>query len=145
LEILLLVPLLIGAALVCWYLVHKESFKLAFLGKPNPVKQAPPSTDVERIAGREYGGTGYINEPIHPEVVVEPRHRIIKHDYYHAYGNERWPQWHCKCGANGYAITTPYDSLEDTEREARRDGQDHVRKAIQIDENLKKTNGNFAF
>ncbi len=87
------------------------------------------------------------HEPMAPVPGKAPvaRHEIIKHDYYPAYGNERWPRWTCKCGDNGYAITTKYESLEATEREARRDGQDHVRKATVIDDRLDKSNGKFAF
>jgi hypothetical protein len=148
LEALIWVLLLI-VVIGFFFWKYPDLLKGAFFPEKKTVEQAKPvTTEIARMP--KYGQTGYedigsINEPLQPPVVKVPRHEIIKHDYYNAYANERWPQWHCKCGDSGYAITTVYESLEATEREARRDGQDHVRKATIIDERLEKTNGNFAF
>lgn len=128
-----------------------ELMKEIFSFKKKPVEPPAPSVSAEvvrvhdhsRSGGHEH--IGYINEPIQPPVVKVPKHEIIKHDYYNAYNSERWPRWTCKCGQSGYAITTKFESLETTEREARRDGQDHVRKATIIDDRLEQSNGKFAF
>jgi hypothetical protein len=133
--------------------MHPDLMKEIFSFEKKPVEPVEPAPEpVEPVPGKAisradslaYEDMGHIHEPLQPPTPVS-RHEIIKHDYYNSYGNERWPRWTCKCGDSGYAITTPYESLEATEREARRDGQDHVRKAIQIDERLKETDGKFAF
>lgn len=128
----------------------KELF--SFKKKKKPVEPTAPSVSAEVVRVHDHsrsGGhenIGYINEPIQPPVAPKvTRHEIVKHDYYHAYASERWPRWVCKCGDSGYAITTEYEPLEATEREARRNGQDHVRKATAIDDRLEKSNGKFAF
>lgn len=144
--------ILVLAVLAYCFWKYPARMKEIFSFKPKTVEPpAPPvSAEVVKIHDHSRSGghehIGYINEPLHRATGAKiSRHEIIKHDYYNAYANERWPQWHCKCGDSGYAITTVYESLEATEREARRDGQDHVRKATIIDDRLEKTDGKFAF
>jgi hypothetical protein len=141
-------------ALFVWYMTDRKSFTATFLGKKRPVEPVPhsyepaapaPGKAISRADSLAYEHVSDIHEPMAQPPAKVVRHEIIKHDYYHAYSNNRWPQWTCKCGDSGYAITTKYESLEKTEAEARRNGQDHVRKATIIDDRLEKTNGKFAF
>lgn len=135
----------------CCFWKFPALMKEIFSFKKKPVEPPAPPVSAEVVKVRDhirsggYIGIGHINEPIRQAVAPVARHEIVMHDYYNVYGNERWPRWRCKCGDSGYAITTPYESLEATEREARRDGQDHVQKATKIDENLNNTSGKFAF
>ncbi len=146
---LILLAAFIGFCFWKYPALMKEIFSF----KKKPVEPVPYSESVAPVPGKAlsradslaYENIGYINEPIRQAVAPAARHEIIKHDYYPAYGNERWPRWTCKCGDSGYAITTQYESLEATEREARTSGQDHVRKATVIDDRLDKSNGKFAF
>lgn len=124
--------------------------KEIFSFKKKPVEPPAPSVSAEVVRVHDHSrnareNIGYINEPLQAPAAKVPRHEIIKHDYYNAYNGERWPRWTCRCGDSGYAITTKYESLEATEKEARRDGQDHVRKATIIDDRLEQSNGKFAF
>lgn len=149
-EAFVILTLVLAVLAYCFWKYPARMMEI-FSFKPKPVAPPAPPVSAEvvkvhdhsRSGGHEH--IGHINEPLQPPVAKVTRHEIIKHDYYNAYDNERWPQWHCKCGDSGYAITTEYESLEATEKEARRGGQDHVRKATVIDDRLDKSNGQFAF
>lgn len=143
---LLIWLVVLGGGLGFYFWKYPEAMKQFFGIKDKPVEPEAPSisTEVARIHDQRREGTyesvGDINEP-----VVPPRHEIVKHDYYRAYNNELWPRWTCRCGASEYVITTAYDPLHVYESQARRHGQAHVIQATQADENLRKSNGNFAF
>jgi hypothetical protein len=153
LDFVLLFILLVAAVLTVWWLVDKKSFTNTFLGKPekrNTVQAAPVSTEVVRIhdhsrAGGGYESVGDINEPIQEAVEPVPRHEIIGHDYYRSYSGQMWPRWKCKCGASDYEPVTVYTSVHSAQRKARQAGQSHVINATMADENLRRTNGKFAF
>lgn len=73
------------------------------------------------------------------------KHEIIRHDYYIAYNNDKWPQWVCKCGGSDHVSTGVYTSIVKAQEEARQAGQAHVVNANKAEEMLAATNGNFAF
>lgn len=115
-----------------------------------PVKEAGPpkypGKSVSRADSLAYENISDINEPIQPVVAKVPRHEIIRHDYYKSVVNGNlWPQWTCKCGASDKEPTSVYQTLEQTQQDARNKGARHVIDANKADEMLDKSNGKFAF
>jgi hypothetical protein len=142
--------------LLLW-LIYKypQQMKNLFAFKKKPVEPVAhvyetvppvPGTAISRADALAYENISDINEPIQQAVAVVPKHEIIRHDYYKSVttGN-MWPQWTCRSGASDMLPTSSYEPLETTQRKVRLRGQKHVADAIQADENLRKSNGKFAF
>lgn len=118
-----------------------------------PVKEKETiSSEVVRAHDKarsgEYEDIGYIHEPLLPPapVVVEPKHKIIRHDYYRAISDGGlWPRWNCKCGGSGYYPTSTYTTVEKAQVKARQQGESHVLNGNRAEEMLEKTNGKFAW
>lgn len=81
------------------------------------------------------------------QVLVEtfPVHEIIRTDYLKAYDGSLWPQWHCRCGGNGYVPTTVYTSLEQAQKECRAEGISHAINGNKAEAMKARTNGAFSF
>jgi hypothetical protein len=134
---LILLTLFFGFCFWKYPVLMKEIF--SFKKKPvEPVQQEPLALVPGKAVSR-------INEPTRQKPVPAPNHEIIRHDYYNAYNNELWPQWVCKCGGSGYIVTTRYEPLTKYQRDAHSGGAAHVAQANEADENLRKSNGKFAF
>lgn len=114
-----------------------------------PVKEKGTiSTEVSRIHDKarsgEYEDIGDINEPLAAPVVVL-KHEIIRHDFANNL-KEYQPRWHCKCGASGYVwVHGSLRPMEQAQRQARREGQEHCVEMNKAEEILKRTKGNFAW
>jgi hypothetical protein len=142
-EVLLFL-LFAGVAVVIWHRIFwpkKDTQPL-----PHISSEVVRVHDQARIT-EEPEDIGVIHEPRVPPAAppVVYKHQIIGHSYHKAYNGSLWPTWVCKCGGSAYSPTGIYTSLEKAQREARMEGEAHVRNGNQAEEMLAKTNGAYAW